>query len=46
MNRPIPPLTRSWMWRAGNDMSLRDWIDLALVVAFIVGASWGAGAVL
>ena len=44
--KPAPRGARWWVWRAGNDMSLRDWIDLALVVAFIVGASWGAGAVL
>lgn len=42
----IPRLTRWWMWQAGNDMDLRTWIDVALVIAFIVGASWGAGAVL
>lgn len=46
MSRPIPPVTRWWMWHAGNDMTLRDWIDLALVIAFIVGASWGVGAAL
>lgn len=34
------------MWRAGNDMTLRDWVDFALVVAFVIGAAWGAGATL
>jgi len=43
MNRPIPQVTRWYMWRAGNDTSLRDWLDFALVVAFIVFASWSAG---
>lgn len=46
MNRPIPRLTRWYMWHAGNDMQLRDWIDFALVVAFLTFASWCVGSVL
>lgn len=42
--RPIPPVTRWYIWAAGNDMNLRDWIDFALVVGFIVFAAWTAGA--
>lgn len=41
--RPIPPLTRWYMWRAGNDMDFRDWIDFALVVAFLIFVTWTAG---
>lgn len=40
----MPPVTRWYMWRAGNDMTLRDWIDFALVVAFIVFVTWSVGA--
>lgn len=46
MSRPIPPATRWWIWTAGDDMDLRDWVDFVLVVAFIVGATWGVGTVL
>jgi hypothetical protein len=44
--KPIPRFTQWFIWHAGNDMALRDWLDFALVVAFLVGVSWGAGAAL
>lgn len=42
--RPMPSVTRWYVWAAGNDMELRDWIDFALVVGFLVFVSWAAGA--
>ena len=39
----MPRYIRAWLRWHHNDMEGRDWIDFALVVAFIVGATWGVG---
>lgn len=39
----LPTTPREWAERKARQMVLRDWIDAALAVAFVVFAAWCAG---